>query len=98
MSDEPPVLREHRLAVATVATKAVGEECSGAGASECSTGLCLHTGLERERGYFCSRACKALSDCPERWECRPMLPGEVTRVCIPPEGWATQAVETKRGG
>jgi hypothetical protein len=64
--------------------RSVGESCLEHGESECSSGLCIHVG-GRGQGYFCSRSCRELSDCPRGWRCLTSLD---SRFCVPPRGWA----------
>lgn len=84
---EDAVLTEHRTALAAQATQGLGENCTTHGASECLSGVCLHTGTERDDGYFCSVNCTAAKECPEQWQCAQVYPGVAQRVCVPPSDW-----------
>lgn len=90
-----PVFGEHRTTLASKATKELGEECGQHGASECVSGLCLHTQADPQRGYYCSGVCRGLGECPEGWACAQLHPGEATRVCIPPANWQSASVRPR---
>lgn len=89
------VFTEHRATLVSAATKELGEDCTRHGASECLTGLCLHTQAEPRRGYICSSTCRSMKECPEEWSCAQLHPGESTRVCVPPDGWSERAVKRR---
>ncbi|MFY0564158.1 hypothetical protein ACN28E_09935 [Archangium lansingense] len=95
VASPPAVFGEHRTSPASKATKELGEDCGQHGASECLTGLCLHTQAEPGRGYFCSSTCRGQGECPEDWVCTQLHPSEATRVCIPPEGWQSASVKPR---
>lgn len=83
-SQLPRVLTEHRPAPTTAASsKALGDDCTAHGASECRSRLCLHVGA-REAGYVCSQACEDNSSCPTHWECRFLSLSNRRAVCVPP--------------
>jgi hypothetical protein len=85
-----PLLKEHRTALTTQATKKLGQDCTVHGRSECLTGLCLHTGAEPDKGYVCTQVCHAATECPPEWHCEQLHPGSAQRVCVPPaNGTAT---------
>ncbi|NMO14732.1 hypothetical protein HPC49_05420 [Pyxidicoccus fallax] len=79
-----PVLTEHRPSQALAATKSVGEDCTQAGASECTSGVCLHVRPQRESGYVCSQRCVSSAECPPQWRCSQIYPGPNNQMCVPP--------------
>lgn len=85
------MLKEHRTTLAAAATTKLGRDCTAHGASECESGVCLHTGAEPNKGYFCSKVCGAQAECPPQWRCEQVHPNLQQRVCIPPENWAGAA-------
>jgi len=85
--NEGAVLTEHRTTPAARATQGLGQSCTVHGASECLSGVCLHTGADQDDGYFCSVTCKAAEECPEQWQCAQVYPNVAQRVCIPPSDW-----------
>lgn len=70
-------------------TKKVGEDCTAHGASECVSGLCVHTSPKLGEGYVCAALCER--GCPDGWQCS-QLPG-AEGMCLPPKGWVARAVE-----
>ncbi|MCY1019867.1 hypothetical protein [Pyxidicoccus sp. MSG2] len=82
--------------MASAPSKELGEACTAHGASECRSGMCLHTGADPAEGYFCSTTCQTQAQCPSQWGCTQVHPGAQARVCIPPAEWQAHAV-TPRG-
>lgn len=97
----PPVLiTEHRAVEAGTRQRQVGEDCTRGSHSDCASGLCLHASSQGSSlpgaGYFCSRTCQAVSDCPVDWRCQQVMPGVAEQLCVPPSGWTASAA-TPRG-
>ena len=77
-------LSEHRVSPTMHAPdKALGDDCTTHGASECLSHLCLHVG-GRDKGYVCSQSCSENASCPTRWRCRSMSLSASQPVCVPP--------------
>lgn len=47
----------------------LGEDCGAGGSTACLSHLCGHFAATPESGYFCTRTCSVLSDCPRDWAC-----------------------------
>ncbi|NTX06555.1 hypothetical protein [Myxococcus sp. CA040A] len=88
-------MSEHRPTLAAAATKEVGEECPSHGASECRSGLCLHTEADPEEGYFCSSECQTDAQCPAQWKCTQVHPSAASRVCIPSAEWKARRLSAR---
>ncbi len=79
-----PVFSEHKFLNAEQPTKEIGEACDTYGASECTSGLCVHaTDPAPDRGHICTVRCNATGDCPNSWHCGQVVPSLVVRFCIP---------------
>jgi hypothetical protein len=87
------VLTEHRPLRAEKATKQLGEDCTGPGASACLSGVCLHVKPGRKEGYVCSRACQSEQECPRNWRCAQVYPTPEGRLCVPSPSWHGAAAE-----
>lgn len=85
----PPQLTVRQAVVSAAPTRAVGEDCTRGGASECRSGRCLHYKPEPGGGYVCSRTCASDAECPEEFSCRSWYPGE-EGWCTPPASWAAR--------
>lgn len=85
--DVSPVVTEWRPSPSSKpASKALGDDCSAHGASECLSNLCVRTRSEQGLGYVCSQSCEQKSDCPESWRCVSVVPGAAESICLPPRG------------
>ena len=69
---------------ARVASKQIGEDCSGTARKACASGLCLKMGGGPGDGWKCSASCKQFSDCPQPWQCRKIFPDANGFACVPP--------------
>ncbi len=78
------VLTEHRPLQAAQPTGKLGDDCTQSGASNCLSGLCLHTRPEHNKGYVCSQRCQSSSECPRDWSCVSFYSSTHEHVCIPP--------------
>jgi hypothetical protein len=85
------VLTEHRpLTAASPPSRSVGEDCTTYGRAECLSGICLHVKPQPDSGYFCSKRCRGLEECPEGWRCARLVPGGAEDgVCQPPSAWVS---------
>ena len=78
----PEVLHERRELQAAAPTKAIGEDCTAVGRSDCLSGLCLKTANSEPTQRICSKICLSDGDCPISWRCNPLHPN-APRVCVP---------------
>jgi hypothetical protein len=71
----------------------VGTDCI-AGESACRTGVCIHSSDKVDQGYFCSARCESDKNCPEKWRCYEMLPGDAqSKLCFPPKNWVAKVAK-----
>ncbi|MBX7096515.1 MAG: hypothetical protein K1X89_02285 [Myxococcaceae bacterium] len=94
---EQPKFKAHQFKEALSASQDLGEACDSFGAGSCLTGTCIHTGARPAVGHFCSIQCEVQDDCPDRWNCIPIMPSAPTKLCVPPTNWvaAKASVATK---
>lgn len=93
--EQPRLVTTKQFVTAVGVRRAVGESCATGGASECQEGfVCLHTQPHPDEGWFCSKRCEDVRDCPGgaagAWTCGEYYPGH--RACAPPAGWVARAV------
>ncbi|MBI5479871.1 MAG: hypothetical protein HY906_13485 [Deltaproteobacteria bacterium] len=89
----PPVVSEHRPLAVAKATKDLGADCSAGGASECLSGLCLHTSNHLSSGFVCSRLCgQGQRPCPGGFACMQGHPSPRGMWCL-----ATSTAAAKGG-
>jgi hypothetical protein len=80
------------------AARHLGEDCTAAGYQACVSQLCGHFNPAPESGYFCTRRCAALVDCPRHWNCAQVFPGEGGSLCVPPAAWDAGVAVLRDGG
>lgn len=89
---------EHRTSKATLAVKHLGEDCTSTGSSICLSHVCGHFASLPDRGYFCTRPCEAVENCPRDWHCNQVYPTPKGRLCVPPPGWDGKVAILRAGG
>ena len=58
--------------------------------------ICLHVKPQPNAGYFCSKKCRDLEECPEGWRCASLVPGGAEDgVCQPPSAWVSAAASPR---
>jgi hypothetical protein len=77
----------------------LGEDCSQTGYEGCRSALCGHFSAAPEGGYFCTRSCTSLLDCPGGgWTCAQVFPGEGGTMCVAPANWQGSVAVMSDGG
>lgn len=89
---------EHRPSNATQATKLLGEDCTLNGSAICQSRVCGHFAPSPDKGYFCTRQCEAVENCPQGWNCNQVFPTTKGRICVPPPAWNGSVAILRDGG
>lgn len=89
-SSQPPVVSEFQFETVGHNNQALGSDCTKAGSSACVSGLCLHTGLEKDSGFICTKVCGSEADCRQGWACVALGTAQDESVCIPQVAEASQ--------
>ncbi len=64
--------------------KPVGGDCTAGRTSDCASGLCVKGTFDFDAGYYCSKECASVADCPSAlWACVEAMPGPHGRICTP---------------
>ena len=95
LQEATPVVEAHKFEVQASGRPppqtTLGIACFKHGKRGCESNICVATGRTRDHGYFCSVQCADIADCPDLWQCVQTHPSAESRVCVPPEGWASRA-------
>jgi hypothetical protein len=76
-------------------TKAIGEDCSGGGPSDCQSQLCFHYLPGAQTGFVCGKKCSSDADCPVTWSCQTVYPAPGNDFCVPPKTWTPQVAQMR---
>lgn len=91
--DPAPLFKGHQALTGGSGTKRTGQDCTTFGASDCASGICLHTHPEPSAGYFCTTRCDPSlgnDNCSPGFACIQIYPISTGFVCVPNRNWGGQ--------
>jgi hypothetical protein len=83
----PKVLTQHQFITAATPTRAIFEDCSNGGPSDCASGLCIHTSASIHSDFVCTARCATDGDCATTAtaasRCVSIHPSPGSSFCVP---------------